>query len=306
MAFENEEVLQFAEDGVSGGLSKRGESGISTYSRDWTVGQLVDRFLEVFPASDAEAWDRTGQVVGEVDAPLRKVAFALDPTVSAIREASALGANLLVTHHPPFISAPDSFSPESSVALSPGAGVWAAIQHGVALACFHTALDANPRAARVLPGLLGLEFGGQLVEPSNAQGTRGYGQLCGVRTEDAPLTLAQFAARCTSVFGRQPRVWGDFEKLLHVVVTTTGSIGSVGRAALAKGADCVVCGEIKYHEALDLSSAGLAVIELGHDVSELPLAALLAQTGLQFGLSEDRVLMIDQTDNWRYPETIRL
>lgn len=306
MPFDKGEDRWSSEGSAAGVLSKRGESSLSKRSREWTVGSLVDAFLKEFPESDAEGWDRTGLVVGEAGVPLRKVAFALDPTVSAIREAEAMGANLLITHHPPFISAPDSFAPEKSVALSPGAGVWASIQHGVALACFHTALDVNPRAARVLPGMLGLDFNGVLVEPTNSEGTRGYGQLCDLRDGSSAVTLAQLAARCTAVFGRQPRVWGDFEKKIHTVVTATGSLGSVGRAALAKGVDCVVCGEVKYHEALDLSSAGLAVIELGHDTSELPLAALLAQTALKLGVFEDRVLMIDQTGNWRYPETIRL
>lgn len=306
MSFEGDFKVLSEEQTQVGALSKRDVSVLSKQSRNWTVGELVDELLREFPASDAESWDRTGLVVGEAGVPLRKAAVALDATVAAINEAADMGANLLITHHPPFIAAPDSFAPEASVALSPGAGVWAAIKRGVALACFHTALDANPRAALVLPGLLGLDYTGVVVEPSNREGTRGYGQLCSVPYEGSPLTLATFAARCTAVFGKQPRVWGDFEKPLKSVVTATGSLGGVGRAALARGVDCVVCGEVKYHEALDLSSAGLAVIELGHDVSELPLAALLAQAALNVGMPEDKVLMIDQTDNWRYPETIRL
>lgn len=34
---------------------------------------------------------------------------------------------------------------------------------------------------------------------------------------------------------------------------------------------------MKYHTALELAAAHVAVIELGHDVSELPLAAVLAE-----------------------------
>lgn len=288
-------------------LSRRGPSALSCQERSWSVRLVEEVLLEEFPAADAEKWDRTGLVAGEPALAVSKVALALDPTVAAIEEAASLGANVLVTHHPPFLNPPDSFAPEKSVALNPGAGVWAALRSGVALMCFHTALDVSPRAARVLPGMLGLDFTGQVVEPSPTAAPKGYGQLCLVRPDgDEPFTLGGLAARCTAVFGRQPRVWGDFEAPVRRVVTATGSLGSVGRAALAAQADCVVCGEVKYHEALDLAGADLAVIELGHDVSELPLVAVLAQSLLSAGLAEDRLVVIDQSENWRHPEAIRL
>ena len=291
-------------------LAKRGPSEISAAGRMWTVGALEDALLREFPAHDAESWDRTGLVVGERAYPVAKVAFALDPTVAAIREAAAQGANVLVTHHPPFLSAPDSFSPENSVALSPGAGVYAAVKHGVALMCFHTALDVNCQAARVLPGMLRLDFTGRVVEPSGsvkaANAGKGYGQLSAVSADGGAPALAKLAARATAVFGRQPRVWGDFDREIRQVVTATGSAGSTGRAALAAGADCLVCGEIKYHEALDLSEAGLCIIELGHDVSELPLVAVLVRAALSAGLPEDKVVVLDQGSNWQLPEAVRL
>lgn len=288
-------------------LSRRGPQALSCQERTWSVRMVEEVLLEEFPAADAEKWDRTGLVAGEAALAVSKVALALDPTVAAIEEAASLGANVLVTHHPPFLNPPDSFAPEKSVALNPGAGVWAALRSGVALMCFHTALDVSPRAARVLPGMLGFDFTGQVVEPSPTAAPKGYGQLCLARPDgDETLALGGLAARCTAVFGRQPRVWGDFEAPVRRVVTATGSLGSVGRGALAAQADCVVCGEVKYHEALDLAGAGLAVIELGHDVSELPLVAVLAQSLLSAGLGEDRLVVIDQSENWRYPEAIRL
>ncbi|MEE0704942.1 MAG: Nif3-like dinuclear metal center hexameric protein, partial [Adlercreutzia sp.] len=96
-------------------------------------------------------------------------------------------ANVLVTHHPAFLAAPDNFAPEASVALSSGAGVWAAIRHQVALMDFHTALDVSPQAARVLPGMLGLRFTGRFAEPLAGSRRKGYGQISEVpANDDAP------------------------------------------------------------------------------------------------------------------------
>ena len=288
-------------------LSRRGSAELAKKTFSLTIGALEAALLKEFPAADAEPWDRTGLLVGERSLPVTKVAVALDATVEAIAEAHAIGANLLVTHHPAYLEAPGIFAPEASVAANPGAGVWAAIRHQVALMDFHTALDVSPRAARVLPGMLGLKFTGKFAEPLSASRRKGYGQLCEVPANDeAPETLSRLAARATAVFGRAPRVWGDPEAPVRRAVTCTGSAGDTGKAALAAGADVIICGEMKYHSALELSQAGLAVIELGHDVSELPLVAVLAEALVGAGVPEERIVMIDQSENWWYPEAVRV
>ncbi len=70
-------------------------------------------------------------------------------------------------------------------------------------------------------------------------------------------------------------VWGDPETALSRVVTATGSAGSLIGDVIAAGAQALVAGEVRYHDALDAAENGLAVVELGHDVSEWPLVSLL-------------------------------
>ncbi len=301
-------------------LAPQGARELARTERSLTVGKLEEALLKDFPAQDAEEWDRTGLLVGERDLPLAGVAIALDATVSAIAEAAAAGANVLLTHHPAFLDAPSSFAPEKSVALSPGAGVWAAIQHKVALMDFHTALDVSPVASRVLPVMLGFKPQGKVMvpagagaadaagaEPGTAVKGKGYGQLCKVPAgPDGPETVAHIAARCTSVQGRAPRVWGAFDAEVRTAVCATGSAGNVVDACVAAGVDCLVCGEVRYHQALDASLAGLAIIELGHDVSELPLCAVLAEACVRAGVDKGSIIMLDQGQNWAYPEAIRL
>ncbi|MCI8366458.1 MAG: Nif3-like dinuclear metal center hexameric protein [Eggerthellaceae bacterium] len=297
---------QEVEEEAAGPLSKRQTSELAKTHPSLTIGALEEKLLKTFPAAWAEDWDRTGLLVGERGLPVEKVAIALDPTVGAIRESAAMGANVLLTHHPAYLTAPDAFAPEASVAQCPGAGVWEAIRSRVALMDFHTALDVSPQASRMLPNMLNLAFTGKFAEPSPEGKKLGYGQICEVHPEDKDMDLAHFAARVTAVFKRQPRVWGAPDAKVTRVVTATGSLGPVGRKALELGCDCVVCGEIRYHEALDLSQAGMSIIELGHDTSELPLTAILAEACLKAGVPDDRIVVLNQSDNWWLPETIRL
>lgn len=269
--------------------------------RHLSVADLEKALLKEFPLSDGEPWDRGGLLVGEGALKVGKVAVTLDPTVSAIENAASIGANVLVTHHPLFLEPPTRFAPEASDALCSGAGVWAAVRNRVACMNFHTSLDVSKRAQTVLPQILGLIYYGRIIEPVSPG--KGYGQLC--KAED-DLTLAQLASRCTAHFGRMPKVWGDLNANVSCVASVLGSAGDIGKAALSLGADVLVCGEIKYHSALELSQAGLSIIELGHDLSEFPLVAVLARAVNDAGIPESSISIIDQTHNWEYPETIRL
>ena len=288
------------------GLAKRQSGLLSKQNTPFTVGALEQALLQRYPASDAESWDRTGLLVGDPAALVRGIAIALDPTVEAVHAAVKAQANVLLTHHPAFIEAIDSFRPAPSTALNPGALVWAAISENLALMNFHTALDVSADAQKMLPHLLKLRFEG-VLEAIPGDPDKGFGQICSAAESDgATLSLSQLAARCVSVFGRKPRVWGDFTRPLKRIVTCTGSAGGLGRSCLDKQIDCLCAGEVKYHEALALSQAGLAVIELGHDVSELPFSAVLARACCKLGVPEDMITVLDQGRNWALPESVRL
>ena len=78
------------------------------------VRDLESSLLARFPRGDAEAWDHVGLSVGDPDAEVRGVLCSLDATLDSLRAACSLGCNVLLTHHPVYISAPDSFCPPSA------------------------------------------------------------------------------------------------------------------------------------------------------------------------------------------------
>ena len=63
---------------------------------------------------------------------------------------------------------------------------------------------------------------------------------------------------------------------------------------------------MKYHDALAASRAGLAIVDLGHDTSELPLVAVLAAAVEAAGVPKEKIAVLDQSANWMYPETTRM
>ena len=291
------------EDGTS--LAKLNSAGLSKKANNLTVGQLVQALLVRYPVEDAEPWDKMGLLVGDPAETVTGVACALDPTLEAVRTAANRGANVLLTHHPLFLDAPSVLSPSRTLANPAGVTAFEAIRLGVALVNVHTALDASEQTARLFARLLNLDFEG-LLQPLEGKPNKGYGQRARIRQSDEPFSVARLAARCTSVFGRMPRMWGDPDARVSTVVVGNGSASGIVKLCVAAQVDCLVCGEIHYHDALDAAQAGLAILEVGHDASEAPLVALLASAVVEAGVSEQLVGIIDQSGNWNYPESTRL
>ncbi len=270
-----------------------------------TVGMVGTCLQAAFPEEDGEDWDYYGMLVGDKDAKVEKIAIALDATLSNVQRAAHAGAQVLVTHHPAFLSLdlPYTVGPASQVS-DESAIIWEAMQNGVAVMSFHTALDAQPCATAILPDMLSLESE-RVLCPSRINAEKGYGRVCHLRDGDA-LTLGTLASRCMAVFGRVPRVWGDFSEPLSTVATWAGSLPSVDELGDLSGIDAIVCGEVKYHNALHLARAGIGVYGLGHDVSELPYALLIAQTLQSAGIGHDSLVLLDRGAHWTSPEAIRV
>jgi putative NIF3 family GTP cyclohydrolase 1 type 2 len=281
-----------------------------------SIGTLERELLKKYPASDAEEWDKTGLLVGDRRENITKVAVALDPTISAVRAAANAGANLLLTHHPVYRGGIEGFYPLDDLeCASPSNVVYEAIARGIALMNFHTALDVSVAAHRVLPSLLHVKrcklpvlFNGKVkkyatLSPLDGSKKKGYGQF--VYFEDR-MTLGDLARRCVSVFGKKPRVWGDMRAKIQTGACATGSAGDLVKRSIEAGIDVLICGEVRYHDALAGIESGCSIVELGHDLSELPLAALLANDSKNVGLRKSQIILLDQSHNWQLPDAIRI
>lgn len=261
----------------------------------FTVGELEEGLLRLLPAAHAESWDRTGVLVGDRDQEVTGVLVALDPTVAAICAAVAQGCNVVLTHHPAFLDPPTFFGPLAPENPEAGSVVYEAVSAGVALMNFHTALDVSPRAHDVLPGALGLSFQG-ILEVTGTDPLRGYGQISQAPTG---MTLGALAQKAKEALGGNPRVWGDPDMVTGKVVTATGASSDMTDLCLQSGIDCLVAGEVKYHAALSAANRGLGIIELGHDISELPLCEVLLSCLADLGFPESLTHHFKQQSNWR-------
>ncbi len=105
-----------------------------------TLSEVVAVLDDLYDPAQADDWDAVGTVVGDPDAPVRKILFAVDPVQAVVDEAVEWGADLVVTHHPLWLKGVTSVSastPKGRVAHT-------LIRHGIALHTCHTNAD-SPR-----------------------------------------------------------------------------------------------------------------------------------------------------------------
>ena len=62
--------------------------------------EIMECLEEVSPKSFAESWDNVGLLCGREEKEVSSIYIALDATKEVIGEAKAVGADMLLTHHP--------------------------------------------------------------------------------------------------------------------------------------------------------------------------------------------------------------
>lgn len=112
----------------------------------------------------------------------------------------------------------------------------------------------------------------------------------GALAETSRTTLEGLAAAVSSRLGVPVRAWGEPDSEVERIAFANGSGGALIADAIASGAQVLVTGEVRYHDAQRALDAGLAVVEAGHDATELPLVSVIA-SALRDVLGDERVVV---------------
>jgi len=230
-----------------------------------SLRDVVAALESLYPLENAADWDRVGLVVGDLDQPVRRVLFALDPTLAVIDEAREWGADLLVTHHPLLLRGVHSVATSSAK----GASVTALVRAGVALWVGHTNADvAEPGVSTVLADAVGLAD----QRPLSTEGANAIGRV-GVLA--SPMTLVEFAEVVAAALPDTAggiRVSGDPDGVVRTVAVMGGSGDDRFDEVRASGADVYVTADLRHHPVLEAREEARGgtpyLIDAGHWATE--------------------------------------
>ena len=223
-------------------------------------------------------WDNVGLLCGRRDQEVKKVLVALDPFLDVCEEAAAVGADLIVTHHPLIFRAPKTITTDDTV----GQCVLFLASHGISAVNAHTNLDQAPDGVNdVLAQTLGLEN----IEVLNPEGSDEQGRPWGLLRAGtvAEMSLTDFMTLVKAKLHTPTLRYVDGGKPVCRVAVGGGSCGDGLYDVLAAGCDTFVTADLKYNQFWDAADLGLNLIDAGHFYTEnLVCAALAAKLRAQF------------------------
>ena len=217
------------------------------------VKEILDFLGEKAPFDTCEEWDNVGLLVGSGYLPATRVLVALDVTDGALEAAKAIGADLIVTHHPVI------FRPISR--LSADSLPYRLAAAGISVISAHTNLD---KAVEGVNDTLAARLGLTDIEIAADGMTR-------VGTLPEEMTATAFAAHVAAVLGTPVRAAGD--RPVKTVALCGGAAGSSLFAHIGR-ADCFITGEVKHHEWLG-AAGRINLIDGGHYSTEVPVVDTL-------------------------------
>ena len=221
--------------------------GTSQSSSAPTLRAVVGALDRLYPPDTAMAWDRVGLVTGDLDQPVERILFALDPTLAVIAEAADWQASLLITHHPLLLRGVHSVA----TTYAKGASVTQLIVADIALYVAHTNADvATPGVCDALGAALGLTD----LQPLDIEDGQAVGRI-GELPE--PQSLRDFAERVATALPNTAggiRVSGDPAAPVQRIAVLGGSGDDRFDAVRASGADVYVTADLRHHPVLEASS----------------------------------------------------
>lgn len=338
--------------------------------------EAIIKYMEqMAPAKLAQKWDNTGLLIGDSEQKVKKVLVSLDVTPDVADEAIAIGADMIVAHHPLI------FKPLYNIRRDNPLGklIYRLIQHNINVYCAHTNLDsANEGVNHTLAKMFQLTDV-QILQPeitekfkkvvvfipaehvdsvreamtiagagfignyrdcsfmSKGIGTfkplqgsnpskgcigelekveeyrletiipeSGFNMVINAMLEAHPYEevaydvynvenksmeygfarigkleektdLVSFAAITKKILGvKKVRFIGDINKNVETVVVSSGAYYDIAKIAKMKGADVIITGDLKYHEAREIIDNGLCAIDAGHFGTENVIIPVIA------------------------------
>lgn len=235
-----------------------------------TVTHIYDAIDRLAPFWLTMDFDNTGILVGDRNREIACALLALDCTPAVVEQARQLGAQLIVTHHPVI------FHPLKRV--NEDAVVYQLIRSDIAVISAHTNLDiAQGGVNDALASVIGLRDCRGL-ELLNEQTGAWLGRI---GTLPEPLSPEAFAAHIKACLNASSIKFSAAPRVIRTVALCSGSGADCLDAAISAGADALLTSEVKQHEYLAATAAGISIFDAGHfdteDIVIEPLRDYLAK-----------------------------
>lgn len=251
------------------------------------ICELIEKLNEKYPFNLQEEWDNSGLQIGNPENELKGVVLSLDLEEETVEKAIGNDANLIITHHPYL------FSPTNSIDFRDSFynRLQKCIKNDITVYAFHTNLDiaeggVNDNLANILGlrDVRSLEIGKEL-----ALGRYGNIEKTGAANF---LKFVKEKLDAENIIG-----YGNIDREIEKIAVCGGAGSSLIEDAISLSCDLMITGDVKYHEAMDLSNKGIIIADVGHFASENHIIYKLEDEIRK--MTDVEILTFSKTDSFR-------
>lgn len=251
------------------------------------IYELIEKLNEKYPFDLQEEWDNSGLQIGNPDNQLSGVVVSLDLEEESVDKAIEKNANLIITHHPYLFSPTNSIDFRDSFYIR----LQKCIKNDITVYAFHTNLDiAEDGVNDNLANILGLRDVKSL-ELGNELGLGRYGKIEKTVATDF-LKYVKDKLDAENII-----VYGNLERDIENIALCGGAGSSLIEDAISLSCDLMITGDVKYHEAMDLSNKGIIIADVGHFASENHIIYKLEDEIRE--ITDVDVITFSKTDSFR-------
>lgn len=213
--------------------------------------RIVD---EICPPELAEEWDNCGWQVNPGRDETRRILTTLEVTGAVIDEACKADADMIITHHPMIFQGIKSININTIL----GKYICRLVNEGISVYACHTDFDKVTKGNN--------DYLGEILNLDHITALDDGFTRTGILRK--PLKAADFVdyvRRGLGLNGLAVRWCGDPEKVISKAGWCTGAGFEFLSAAEEAGCDAFITGDVKYHEAREVSEGKrMVVVDAGH------------------------------------------
>lgn len=217
------------------------------------IGIIEQKYSRTY----AMNWDNVGLLAGRAGKEVKKIYVALDATDEIVEKAIDAKADMLLTHHPLIMSGITRITDDNFI----GKRLIKLIQNDIAYYAMHTNYDVRGMA-ELAGNKLGMENAEILEVTGESEVLEGIGRIANLQKA---MSLGECCEHVKQAFSLDSvKVFGNLDTPVTRMAICPGSGKSFIKAAISKGADVYVTGDIGHHEGIDAVAQNLSIIDAGH------------------------------------------
>ncbi|MBQ4630716.1 MAG: Nif3-like dinuclear metal center hexameric protein [Clostridia bacterium] len=229
-----------------------------------TVNDFIKLFDLLFPFKLAQQWDNVGLLVGRGEKNVSKVLLTLDVDEKVAAEASELGCDLIISHHPLMFKSISRLTDQTPEQRT----LRILVENDIALLSAHTNLDCAEGGLN--------DFLAEKLKITNTQIVDICGEVDGkifgfgrIGILEQGISLENFLKLISKNLDTKGiRYCGNLKKTVKRIAVNCGGGGDALAKCIDMGADVFVTGDVKYNPFRDAYENDFAIIDAGHYETE--------------------------------------